>query len=820
MQPKHNLFILTKLALSLTFIVIAGGLINSFIDDLHEQLLVVSLLLGLAALLLPYFITKGRNQKMWSEQLLKTIINATPDWIFVKDRNFRYLMTNQAFAEALQTSPEQIQGKDDLDLGFSTEQVLGNAALGIRGFRVDDETVLAGQLIHNPYDPATFGDGSVHIFDTFKIPLRDETGNIFAVLGFARDITEHKRIEESLRHSEERFDLAMRGANDGLWDWNLQTNEAYFSPRWKQILGYVNGELNNHFDEWHKRLHPEEFDQVMLSIDAYLDKKVPSYESIHRMQHKDGHYVWVLVRGIATWDEQGQPARFVGTYVDITAQKQTEEALRHAMAVAEQAKQATEQANIELQQAKEAAEAANRAKSTFLANMSHELRTPLNGVLGYTQILNRDKGLTDKQREGIKIIQRSGEYLLTLINDVLDLSKIEAERIELYPTDFHFGEFIEGITELFQMRAQQKGIAFIYEPVSYLPIGVRADEKRLRQILINLLSNAVKFTDKGGVSLKVGYTEEGKMRFQIEDTGQGIAPEELEKIFLPFHQAGDPNYRAEGTGLGLAITQKLVDMMEGNLQVTSQLGRGSSFRLELTLLETTELVKPRHEEKPIIRGFEGAARKLLVIDDKWENRSVMVNLLKPLGFEIAEAHHGGAGLNQAKEWRPDLILTDLVMPVMDGFEFARQLRKIPEFKDTPVIAISASVFDYHQQESLDAGCNAFLPKPIRAEDLLETLRTHLGLTWIYEQATTATVIEESVATATAEEAAPLVRLSPEQAAILLKLAEIGDIKGILKQVAEFESQDPQLKPLTSKIAQLANNFEDEQICEMMQEYME
>lgn len=820
MQPKLNLFTLTKLALLLTFMVIAGGLINYFIDDLHEQLLVVSLLLGLAALLLPYFIAKGRNQQMWSEQLLKTIINATPDWIFVKDRNFRYLMTNQAFAEGLQTSPEQLQGKDDLEIGFSTEQVLGNATLDIRGFRVDDETVLAGQIIHNSYDPATFADGSVHIFDTFKIPLRDDTGNIFASLGFARDITEHKRIEAALRQSQERFDLAMRGANDGLWDWNLQTNEAYFSPRWKQILGYVNGELNNHFDEWHQRLHPEEFDQVMLGIDAYLDKKVPSYESIHRMQHKDGHYVWVLVRGIATWDEQGQPARFVGTYVDITAQKQTEEALRQAMAVAEQAKQATEQVNIELQQAKEAAEAANRAKSTFLANMSHELRTPLNGVLGYTQILNRDKELTAKQREGIKIIQRSGEYLLTLINDVLDLSKIEAERIELYPTDFHFGEFIEGITELFQMRAQQKNIAFIYEPVSYLPIGIRADEKRLRQILINLLSNAVKFTDQGGVNLKVGYTETGKMRFQIEDTGQGIAAEELEKIFLPFHQAGDPNYRAEGTGLGLAITQKLVDMMGGKLQLTSQLGRGSTFGLELTLLETTELVKPRHEEKPIIRGFEGSPRKLLVVDDKWENRSVMVNLLKPLGFEIEEAHHGGAGLNQAKESRPDLILTDLVMPVMDGFEFARQLRKIPEFKDTPIIAISASVFDYHQQESLDAGCNSFLPKPIRAEDLLETLRTHLGLTWIYEQATTIGVMEESVATATAEEAASLVRLSPEQAAILLKLAEIGDIKGILKQVAELESQDPQLKPLTSKIAQLANNFEDEQICEMMQEYME
>jgi PAS domain S-box-containing protein len=520
-----------------------------------------------------------------------------------------------------------------------------------------------------------------------------------------------------------------------------------------------------------------------------------TFESTH--QRQDGS--WTPIEIFAQYISiPGQGHRFIEIVRDITERKRAEK---------------------ELQRAKEAAEAANRAKSTFLANMSHELRTPLNGILGYTQILHRDSTLTDKQREGINIIHRSGEYLLTLINDVLDLSKIEAGRIELYPTDFNFSEFINGLTELFEMRAQQKGIAFIYEPLSRLPVGLHGDEKRLRQVLINLLGNAIKFTDRGGVSLKVGYLQTGKLRFQIEDTGPGIAKTDMSKIFLPFQQVGDPNYRAEGTGLGLAITKKLTDMMGGQLDVKSQLGQGSAFGLDIDFPEVSALVvKPNLVEKPIIRGYEGLLRKLLVVDDKWENRSVMANLLKPLGFEIEESPNGRDALNKAKEWCPDLIITDLVMPAMDGFELARQLRRLPEFQQVPIIACSASVFDYHQQQSLDAGCNGFIPKPVRAEVLLETLRESLGLTWTYEQTTASDPLAKEVITEIDDTTMPL-KLTPEQATILFQLAEVGDIKGILKTVDDIEQQDEHLKPLTSKIAQLANSFEDEQICEMMREFL-
>jgi PAS domain S-box-containing protein len=447
----------------------------------------------------------------------------------------------------------------------------------------------------------------------------------------------------------------------------------------------------------------------------------------NKVYRKDGTIIWISENIRQVCDKDSKLLYYEGTVTDITRRKQIE--------------QAWQDAQVDLERAIEAAEVANRAKSQFLSNMSHELRTPLNAILGFAQLMDRRGSLDRQHQEYLDIIGRSGEHLLTLIDDVLEISKIEAGRIILNENDFAFDALIDSLEQMLRLKAQAKGLQLIFDLESDLPSYIHTDENKLRQVLVNLLNNAIKFTQQGNVTLRVRRIETKNLNkpvrlfFFVEDTGFGIAPEEIDRLFDPFVQTESGRNSQEGTGLGLPISQKFIQLMGGDITVSSQLGKGTIFKFDIQTdaVKTLELQQEKTIDRVISLETGQPDYRILVVDDKLENRQLLVELLSSVGFQVREANDGREAISVWKSWSPHFIWMDLRMRVMDGYQATQQI-KLAKDKAPVIIALTGSVFQEEKVTALAAGFDDFVRKPFRVKDIFAKMSEYLGVRYLYSSA--------------------------------------------------------------------------------------
>ena len=651
------------------------------------------------------------------------------------------------------------------------------------------QSTLIGLLyLENNLAAHAFTPGRIKVLELLasQAAISLENAQLFAAL--QQENSERKRAEAALRERNARIRHLVESNIIGVFFFDMQGGISDANDAFLQIVGYERADLLSSPGQQRAEvdwisLTPPSSRAIDEQKGAELRRNGTCTPYEKEYLRKDGRIVPVLIGATLFEDTQEYGVAFV---LDLTERKQAE---------------AERIARMD-------AEAANAAKSVFLANMSHELRTPLNGILGYAQVLRLDKNLDESHISALDVIQQSGEHLLTLINDILDCAKIEAGKLELQLGEVSLQRFLHVIARMIAVRAIQKDLEFRCELAPDLPAYVRADEKRLRQILLNLLSNAVKFTDQGTLSLRVSMAASGRIRFEAHDSGIGIDSAQLDAIFVPFEQAGDLHRRGGGTGLGLAISRELVKLMGGEIHVESRVGAGSTFWFELDLPRVeSELVAAA---VPGVVGYEGPRRKILVVDDVVENRSMLVDMLAQFDFETEEAASGAEGVRKTQARRPDLVLMDLAMPDMNGLEAMRRLRAQAEFKDLPIIALSACASDMDQQESLQAGASAFMSKPIDYRSLLAQMAALLDLNLIYETRQTASLPDDSD-----------LQFAPALAEIeeLYRLAQQGNMRLILQWVDGLEAIDERYLPFANRLRMLAKGYQSKAILNLAKRYL-
>ncbi len=594
-------------------------------------------------------------------------------------------------------------------LGYSTQELLAQPFIAFVHPDDVEATLLEVQKLAAGHDTVGF-ENRYRCRDGSYLWLRwtatSYQGQIYAI---AHDLTEQKLAQEL----KVRLLAAIETASDGIAI--LHENKfIYLNQAHLEIYGYSNPE-ELMGQSWEVLYNPEEIAQIKGQAFPLLDER-GKWQGITKAKHRSGHTFDAEVTLSIT-----PKGDLICICRDISERAQTEQL-----------------------------EEANRAKDAFIAHVSHELRTPLTSILGFSNLLQRDSQLNSQQLHYVDIVHDSGRQLLNLINDVLDISKITADKLQLEPKNFNLIQFLNEIVTVFLLRTTQKGLKFETKISESLPAIVNADETKLRQVLYNLLTNAIKFTETGGVTLKVDYVENlaaistaggnrartpQKIRFQIEDTGIGIPANKFTQIFTPFGQLNGRVKQYEGTGLGLTISQNIIRLMGSQIQLESEVNRGSKFWFDLELLafENNLVVKSSELTRRTSQCLR-VPRKVLVIDDNDDNRDLIVNYLQPLGFILEEAKNGEDGLKIASKFQPDAILVDLIMPVMNGTEMIAKIKQQPQFRDLVIIMISANSHLILKPSEID--CHGFLSKPVNLEQLRKLLDRHLHLDWQFCQSPT------------------------------------------------------------------------------------